>query len=117
MGKFGFFMIRSQNKKKITTTSRVSMVDLYTQKKKVDKVMEKYLDIFSSLTRVPLHCQVKHPIDMTPDKPLPNGTIYRRYQMIDTRTTPQGAHPSYLITLQEPNTTGTEEGWNLTTLH
>ena len=34
-------------------------------------------DLFTSPTAVPLHCQVKHPIDLTPGAPLPNGTIYR----------------------------------------
>ena len=38
--KFVFFMIFSQNKRKITTTSRVSVVDLSTQQKQVDKVVE-----------------------------------------------------------------------------
>jgi putative transposase len=40
--------------------------------------MEEYSDIFSSPTGVPLHYQVKHPIDLTPDAPLPNGPVYRR---------------------------------------
>jgi hypothetical protein len=40
--------------------------------------MEEYSDIFSSPTGVPLHCQVKNPIDLTPDAPLPNGPVYRR---------------------------------------
>jgi hypothetical protein len=75
-GKFVFFTIWSQNKRKIVATSRVSATDLSTQKKQVDKVMEEYLDIFSSPTGVPLHCQVKHPINMTPDTPLPNGPVY-----------------------------------------
>jgi hypothetical protein len=78
MGKFVFFVILSQNERNITTTSRVSTVDLSTQQKKVDKVVEKYLNIFSSLTRIPLHFQVKHPIDLTPDASLPNGTVYHR---------------------------------------
>jgi putative transposase len=38
--------------------------------------MEEYKYIFSSPIEVPLHYQVKHPIDMTPDTPLPNGPIY-----------------------------------------
>jgi hypothetical protein len=75
-GNFVFFMIRSQNKRNITTTSRVSVNDLSTQKKQVDKVVEEYLDIFSSPTGVPLHCQVKHPIDLTPNASLPNGPVY-----------------------------------------
>jgi hypothetical protein len=56
MGKFVFFMIHSQNKKKIAATSRVSVVDLSTQQKQVDKVVEEYSDIFSSPIGVPLHC-------------------------------------------------------------
>jgi hypothetical protein len=40
--------------------------------------MEEYSDIFSSPTGVLLHCQVKHPIDMIPGTPLPNGSVYRR---------------------------------------
>jgi hypothetical protein len=77
MGKFVFFMIHSQNERKITTTSKVSASDLSTQQKQVDKVVEEYSDIFSSPIRVPLHCQVKHPIDLTPSTPLPNGPVYR----------------------------------------
>jgi hypothetical protein len=60
-GEFVFFVIRSQNKRKIIATSRVSAADLSTQKKQVDKVMEEYSYIFSSPIEVPLHCQFKHP--------------------------------------------------------
>jgi hypothetical protein len=73
--KFVFFIIHSQNKRNITTTSRVSATDLSTQHKKVYKVVEKYSDIFSSPIGVPLHCQVKNPIDLTLDAPLPNGPV------------------------------------------
>jgi hypothetical protein len=38
--------------------------------------MEEYKDILSSPTRVPMHCQVKHSIDMTFDALLPNGPVY-----------------------------------------
>jgi hypothetical protein len=41
--------------------------------------MEEYLDMFSSPIGVPLHCQVKHPIDMTTDASLPNGPVYHHY--------------------------------------
>jgi hypothetical protein len=64
-GKFVFFMIHSKNKRKITATSKVSADDLSTHQKQVDKVVEEYSDIFSSPAGVPLHCQVKHPIDLT----------------------------------------------------
>jgi hypothetical protein len=52
------------------------MADLSTQQKQVDKVVEEYSYIFSSPIGVPLHCQVKHPIDLTPGAPLPNGPVY-----------------------------------------
>jgi hypothetical protein len=79
MGKFVFFMIHSQNEGKNAATSRVSVIDLSTQQKQVDKVVEEYLDIFSSSTGVPLNCQVKHPIDLTPNAPFPNGPVYCCY--------------------------------------
>eukprot|EP00253_Pinus_taeda_P003890 PITA_03890 len=44
----------------------------------MDKVVEKYDDIFTSPAGVSLHCQVKHSIDLTPSAPLPNGPIYQR---------------------------------------
>jgi hypothetical protein len=47
----------------------------------VDKIVEEHKDIFSSPTRVPVHCQVKHSIDLTPDAPLPNNPVYRHSHM------------------------------------
>jgi hypothetical protein len=41
-GKFIFFVILSQNEKMITATSRVSVADLSTHQKQVDKVVEEY---------------------------------------------------------------------------
>jgi len=43
----------------------------------MDKVVEEYGDIFTSPAGVPLHCQVKHSIDLTPGALLLNGTIYQ----------------------------------------
>jgi hypothetical protein len=74
--KFVFFMIHSKSKRKIAATSKAFAADISTQQNKVDKVMEEYSDIFSSPTRVPLHYQVKHPIDMTTGTLLPNGSVY-----------------------------------------
>ena len=37
--------------------------------------MEEYEEIFSSFTEVPLHCQDKHSIDLTPDAPQPDVAI------------------------------------------
>jgi hypothetical protein len=76
--KFVFFMIRSQSERKIVATSRASVTDLSTQQKQVDKVVAEYKYILSSLIEVPLHCQVKHPINLNPDASLPNGPAYHR---------------------------------------
>ena len=43
----------------------------------MDKVIEEYEDIFTSPATMPLHCQVKHLIDLTPGALLPNGAINR----------------------------------------
>jgi hypothetical protein len=42
----------------------------------IDKVVEEYKYIFPSATGVPLHCQVKQSIDLTPSTPLPNRPVY-----------------------------------------
>jgi len=73
---FFFFVICAQSKQKIIATSVASTQSLSLLQKQVEKIMEEYRDIFSSPTGVPTHCQVKHPIDLTPSSPLPNGPIY-----------------------------------------
>ena len=74
-GKFVFLMIRPQGKKKTLATA--SRQGPSAQQLQMDKVVEEYEDIFTSPAGVPLHCQVKHSIDLTPGAPLPNGPIYR----------------------------------------
>jgi hypothetical protein len=51
------------------------VTDLSTQHNKVEKFLAEYKDIFSSPTGVPLHCQVKHPIDLTLNALFPNGLV------------------------------------------
>jgi hypothetical protein len=80
-GKFLFFVIRAHSKQKVAATFVASTQRLSLKHKKVDEIMEEYKDIFSSPTKVPKHCQVKHPIDLTPSAPLPNGPVYRRSLM------------------------------------
>jgi hypothetical protein len=75
--KFFFFIIPSHSERKITTTYRASTVDLSTQHKQVDKVMQEYSLILSSPTGVPLHFQVKHLIDLNLGSLLPNGPFYQ----------------------------------------
>ncbi len=73
--KFVFLMIRPQGKKKVVATA--SRQGSSAQQNQMDKIVEEYRDIFASPTGIPLHCQVKHSIDLTPGTPLPNGPIYR----------------------------------------
>jgi hypothetical protein len=75
-GKFFVFVILSQSELKVSATSMTSKTDLSMQQKKVDKAMEGYKYIFSSPIGVPMHCQVKHPIDLAPNAQLPNGPVY-----------------------------------------
>jgi hypothetical protein len=70
-------VIHAYSKKKVTSTSVASTQHLSLQKNQVNGIMEEYIDIFSSPTEVPTHFQVKHPIDLTPDAPLPNGIVYQ----------------------------------------
>jgi hypothetical protein len=60
----------------VTSTQSLSL-----QQKQVDIITEEYRDIFSSPTGVPMHCQVKHPIDLNLDSPMPNGPVYHRSLM------------------------------------
>ena len=69
-------MIHPQGKRK--TVAMTSRQGPDAQKQHMDKVVEEYEDIFTSPIGVPLHCQVKHPIDLIPGAPLPNGPIYWR---------------------------------------
>ena len=67
-------MIHPQGKKKtIATTSRQGSS---ARQQQMDKVVEEYRDIFTSPTGVPLHCQDKHSIDLTPNAPPPDVAIH-----------------------------------------
>ena len=75
----------------------------------MDKVVDEYEDIFTSSIGVPLHYQVKHPIDLTPGVPLPNGPIYQcsvlENDEIDanSRAIVERSHSTEFITLWEPD--------------
>ena len=73
--KFVFLMIHPHGKKKIVDES--SKQGSSTEEQQIDKVVEEYRDMFTSPTRVPQHCHVKHYTDLTPGASLPNGTIYQ----------------------------------------
>jgi hypothetical protein len=55
-------MVRSKGDWKVTATVKTFARGLFVQQQQVDGIVE-YKDIFSSPTGVPVHCQVKHPID------------------------------------------------------
>jgi hypothetical protein len=69
-------VIHACSKNKVDATSVTSTQSLSLQHKQVDEIVEEYIDIFSSPIGVLTHCQVKHPIDLIPGAPLPNGPIY-----------------------------------------
>ena len=69
-------MVHPQGKKKIV--AKTSRQGSSTWQQKMDKVVEEYEDLFTSPTGATLHCQVKHPIDLTPGVPLPSGPVYWR---------------------------------------
>jgi hypothetical protein len=90
----------------------------------MDKVMEEYRDIFTSPTGVPLHCQVKHSIDLTPGHTATQWTIYRCSVLENDEIKRQiqellqkGHIRPSSSPLWEPDHVGTEEGWDLETLY
>eukprot|EP00253_Pinus_taeda_P027104 PITA_27104 len=78
-GKFVFLMICPQRKKKTVATA--SRRGPSARQLQMDKVVEEYGDIFTSPAGVPLHCQVKHSIDLTPELRsfLGLANFYRRF--------------------------------------
>jgi hypothetical protein len=75
--RFFLCMLRSEGGWKVIATAKTFARGLSTQQQHVDRIVEEYKDIFASPTGVHVHCQVKHPIDLTPGAPLPNDPIYR----------------------------------------
>ena len=61
--KFIFLTTHSQGKKNIVATT--SKQGSFARLQQMDKFMEEYDHNFSSLIKVPLHCQDKHSIDLT----------------------------------------------------
>jgi hypothetical protein len=85
-GKFIFFVICAHNKQNFVSTFVASTQILSVQYNQVYRIMEEYRDIFSSPIGVPTHYQFKHPIDLTPGAPLPNGPVYRRLWIENDKT-------------------------------
>jgi hypothetical protein len=79
--RFFLYMVLSKGDQNVTTTAKTSAWGLSTQQQRVDRIVDKYKDIFASPTRVPMHCQAKHPIDVTPSAPQCNGPVYMIFVM------------------------------------
>ena len=47
------------------------------QQQQIDNILEEYQNLFQALDGIPLHCQVKHSIELVPGSSLPNASIYR----------------------------------------
>ena len=83
------------------------------RQQQMDKVVEEYGDIFTSPIGVPLHYQVKHPIDLTPGALMPNGSISRHsvlenneIKRATSRSVVERSHTAEFITLWEPDHVG-----------
>jgi hypothetical protein len=75
-GKFFLFMIHSQSEWKVMPHPWPHTGLLYATEAS-GQSHGRIWDIFTSPTRVPLHCQVKHSIELTLGTPFPNGPVYR----------------------------------------
>ena len=76
--KFALIMIKPQHSRKTVATSRLTDQHSSQQKEQIDNILEEYHNIFQALNAVPLHCQVKHSIELVPSTSLPNASVYRR---------------------------------------
>jgi hypothetical protein len=108
---------------KMDSTAMTSRQGPTARKQQMDKFVEEY-DIFTSPVGVPLHYQVKHPIDLTLGVFLPNGPIYQRSILENDKIKRQiqellqkGHIRPSSFALWEPDRVGAEEGWDLETLH
>ena len=58
--------------------SRITNQRISRQQQQSDIILEEYQNIFQEPDGVPLHCQVKHSIELVPGSSLPKASIYRR---------------------------------------
>ena len=81
--KFIFLTTHSQGKKNIVATTLKQGSLAWLQQ--MDKVMEEYEEVFPSPIEVPLHCQDKHSIDLTPNAPPPDVSIHPATTHIESK--------------------------------
>jgi hypothetical protein len=121
--KLFLFMIHSQSEWKVITTSMASHMGLLYATEASGKSCGRIPEIFTSPIGVPLHCQVKHSIELTPGTLFLMGHVSmlsprkRGNQVPDSRASPKREHSTKLLTLWNPNHTHAEEIWDLATLY
>ena len=75
---FALIMIKPQHSRKTATTNRSIDQCSSRQQQQIENILEEYHNIFQAPDGVPLHCQVKHSIELVPGSSLPSASFYRR---------------------------------------
>ena len=69
-------MIKPQHSRNTATTSQLTDQRNSRQKQQIEKILEEYQNIFQESNRVPMHCQVKHSIELVPGSSLPRTHLF-----------------------------------------
>ena len=75
---FALIMIKPQHSRNTIVTSRLIDQRNSQQQEQIDRIFEEYQNVFQEPNGVPLHCQVKHSIELVPRSSLPNASVYKR---------------------------------------
>ena len=76
--KFALIMIKPQHSRNTAATIRLTKQRSSRKQQQINHILEEYQNIFQAPNRVPLHCQVKHSIEIILGSSLPNTSVYRR---------------------------------------
>ena len=74
--KFTLIMIKPRHFKNTAAMSRLTDQRSSQQQQHINNILKEYRNIFQAPDRVPLHCQVKHSIELIPGSSLPNTYVY-----------------------------------------
>ena len=103
--KFALIMIKPQHSRETTAMSRLTNQCVSWQQLQIDHILKEYQNIFQEPNGVPLHCQVKHSIELVPGSSLPNTCLQKIHskKWRDLHTNPvfyrQGSYPSHILSL------------------
>ena len=75
--KFTLIMIKPQHSRKSVAMSRLTDQQSSWKQQHIHNILGEYQNIFQATSGVPLHCQVKHSIELVPSSLLPNAYVYR----------------------------------------